>query len=341
MTDLPRPARAARRPLFVALLAALLAAANPACAQNHFPNDLSGKPTFVVAALKPGDPLKLVAYGDMRFTDPANTYDTNPRVRKYLVDQIARERPDALFVSGDLPFQGGHRADWDEYRAETKPWTDENLRVYPVIGNHEMIPPGPDALKNYFAEFPWLAGRAWYSVQLGGVYLIALDSNSGHEETSFADGPQRKWLESQLAHLPPEVDFVFFVIHMPLVNDVQSEVIADLPATNEVDLRRYLESQSKLTHAKFVVVSGHIHNYERFELNGISYIVSGGGGAKPYPVFARSPQDLYRDPAYPNFNYLTLQVHGKQADVAMYRVADPKAEALSMEVKERFTLNAK
>jgi len=36
-----------------------------------------------------------------------------------------------------------------------------------------------------------------------------------------------------------------------------------------------------------------------------------------------------------------LQVHGKQADVTMYRVADPKAATLSMEVKERFTLNAK
>jgi 3',5'-cyclic AMP phosphodiesterase CpdA len=323
------------------LCALLVAAASPARAQRDFPNDLSGKPTFVVGGFKPSDPLKIVAYGDMRFTDPSNTYSTNPRVRKYLVDEIARERPDALLVSGDLPFKGGINADWDEYRRETKPWTDEKLRVYPVIGNHEMIPPGPDALNNYFAEFPWLGGRGWYSAQLGSVYLLALDSNSGHEETNFTDGPQRKWIESQLAHLPPEVNFVFFVIHMPLVNDVQSEVIADLPDPQEIVLRRYLESASKSTRAKFVVISGHVHNYERFELNGISYIVSGGGGAKPYPIFARSPQDLYRASGYPNFNYLTLQVHGKQADVTMYRVANPKAATLSMEVKERFTLRAK
>jgi len=325
----------------VGVWAFLMAAADLAHSQPTYANDLSGKPSFVVSEFKPSDPLKIVAYGDMRFTDPSNTSDTNPRVRKYLVDQIARERPDALFVSGDLPFKGGNNADWDVYRAETKSWTDEKLRVYPVIGNHEMIPPGPAARNNYFAEFSWLRGRLWYSVQLGSVYLIALDSNSRHEETNFTNGPQRKWIELQLAHLPPEVNFVFFVIHMPLVNDVQSEVIADLPESQEVALRSYLESQSKLTHAKFVVISGHIHNYERFELNGISYIVSGGGGAKPYPGYARSPRDLYHDPAEPNFNYLTLQVHGKQADVTMYRVADPKAATLSMEVKERFTLNAK
>jgi len=327
--------------LFVILGALLIASTGPVGAQSAHPNNLSGKPTFVVTEIKPGDPLKIVAYGDMRFTDRSNTHDTNPRVRQYLVDQIARERPEALFVSGDLPFHGGDHGDWDVYRAETKVWDEEKLRVYPVIGNHEMIPPGPSCLENYLAEFPWLQGRLWYSVQLGSVYLIALDSSSGHDEANFTAGPQRKWIESQLAHLPPEVDFVFFLIHMPLVNDVQSEVIADLPGTEEIVLRRYLESASKSTHAKFVVISGHVHNYERFELNGISYIVSGGGGAKPYPIYARNPQDLYRDSAYPNFNYLTLQVHGKQADVTMYRVVDPKAAALSTEVKERFTLRAK
>lgn len=325
----------------LALCAFLIAAALGSSAPPLV-NDLSGKPTFVVSGFKPGDPLKIVAYGDMRFTRTSDTYNTNPRVRKYLVDQVAKERPDVLFVSGDLPFQGGHIADWDVYRQETKPWDDAHLRVYPILGNHEMIPFGPAAFNNYFAEFPWLGNRLWYSVQIGEVYLIALDSNAVHEYTSFEPGtPQRMWLESQLAHLPPEINFVFFLIHMPLVNDIQSEVIANLPETPEVTLRHYLEAQSAREHAKFIVVSGHVHNYERFELGGISYIVSGGGGAKPYPVFARNPQDLYRDPADPNFNYLVFQVHGKQADATMYRVVDPKAATLAVEVKERFTLRAK
>jgi hypothetical protein len=329
-----------RRTLAVCAFVALSGAASKA--QPPPADDLSGKPTFVVTAFKAGDPLKIVAYGDMRFTNPANTSDTNPRVRKYLVDKVAQEHPDALFVSGDLPFLGGHKEDWEVYRQETKPWDEAHLRVYPVIGNHEMTPPGLPAFHNYFAEFPWLGGRRWYSVQIGSVYLIALDSSSGHVYTTFAPGtPQRVWLESQLAHLPAEVNFVFFMIHMPLVNDIQSEVIANLPEPPETVLRHYLEAESAKAHAKFVVVSGHVHNYERFEIAGISYIVSGGGGAKPYPVFARNPLDLYRDPADPNFNYVVLQIHGKQADATMYRVADPKAATLSVEVKERFTLTAK
>jgi hypothetical protein len=306
------------------------------------PIDPAGQPTFVVKEVKPRDDMKIVAYGDMRFTSPSNTTDTNPRVRKWLVDKIAEENPDALFVSGDLPFIGAENKDWDYYRSETAPWTTAKLRVYPTLGNHELIPEEIPGLKNYFAQFPWLGKRRWYSVQLGSVYLIALDSNSGHPEHSFdADAPQQKWLDAQLAHLPAEVNFVFFLTHMPLINDVQSEVIADIPGPSMVKLRRYLEAQASRSHAKFIVVCGHVHNYERFEQGGISYIVSGGGGAKPYPVYVRSPQDLYRDPGFPNFNYLVLMVHDKQADATMYRVADPKAPTLTAEVKDRFTLNAK
>jgi len=152
---------------------------------------------------------------------------------------------------------------------------------------------------------------------------------------------QRRYCHSAIAHLPPEVNFVFFMTHLPLINDVQSQVVADLPEATELELRHYLEAEAPRSHAKFIVVSGHIHNYERFEVGGISYIVSGGGGAKPYPIYARDPADLYRDKSYPNFNYIVSMVHGKQADATMYRVADPKAPTLTTEIKERFTLTAK
>jgi 3',5'-cyclic AMP phosphodiesterase CpdA len=316
-----------------------------ASAQANFDDpvpDHSGKPTFVVSQIKPGSDLKIVAYGDMRFTDPSNTTDTNPRVRKWLAEKIAEVKPDALLVSGDLPYRGSLKADWQVYRQETSSWTAEGLRVYPTLGNHELVPVPADGYTNYFAEFPWLGGRRWYSVQLGSVFVISLDSNGGHSERTFNPGePQRIWLESQLDHLPPQVNFVFFLTHIPLINDIQSEVIADIPTATELSLRRYLEDKAARCAAKFIVVTGHVHNYERFEHAGISYIISGGGGAKPYPLYARNPEDLYQGKEYPNFNYLVFLVHGKQADATMYRVADPKAATLTTEIKERFTLTAK
>ena len=50
-------------------------------------------PTFSVKDDQIRLPIGFVVYGDQRFTDPANVTATDPRVRKYLVERIAAEKP--------------------------------------------------------------------------------------------------------------------------------------------------------------------------------------------------------------------------------------------------------
>jgi len=84
---------------------------------------------------------------------------------------------------------------------------------------------------------------------------------------------------------------------------------------------------------KFVVIAGHIHNYERFERNGVVYLVSGGGGATPYPV-ERTPADAYQDSSFPNYHYLKFAVAGEILKGTMYRLANPGH--FTWEVKDTF-----
>src|SRR5580698_7880464 len=51
-------------------------------------------------------PTTIIAYGDTRFTDPANVQSTNPKVRRWLVQKIASENPVAIVINGDLPLAG-------------------------------------------------------------------------------------------------------------------------------------------------------------------------------------------------------------------------------------------
>ena len=308
--------------------APILAAEDPA---------VSAKPTFTVPEMEAGKPLRIVAYGDMRFTTPENTADTNPKVRKWLVERVADEKPDVLLLSGDLPFHGSNDDDWEQYRRETAPWRKAGLRIFTTIGNHEISTNRDKGLENYFANFPELQGNRWYSVLMGNVYLIALDSI----EPCSPGTAQRDWLQAQLAHLPAQVDFVFFLSHMPLMADVQSQIVVHLPAPEQAELRDFVEEESRKAHAKFVVVNGHIHNYERFEHSGVSYLVTGGGGAKPYPILVRGDQDKYQLPGFPNFHYLVITVDGKHASGVMYRVENPDTENLTVEHKDSFTLDAK
>src|SRR5262252_6191728 len=80
-------------------------------------------------------PVTVVAYGDTRFTDPANVTATSPLARAALITRIADERPDAILVSGDLPWHGGVTDDYAQFRTETTVWRTQALRVLPALGN--------------------------------------------------------------------------------------------------------------------------------------------------------------------------------------------------------------
>jgi acid phosphatase type 7 len=296
-----------------------------------------GGPTFTVSDLPVGRPLRIVVYGDMRFTNPSNTGDTHPGVRKYLAQKVAEVNPDIMLITGDMPFHGSDAGDWKIYNDETAAWTQQRLRIYPTIGNHERLPDPRRGMENYFAAYPQIDHHAWYSVQLGNIYLITLDTSS----LLNRGGVQRLWLESQLAHLPASADFVFFLFHVPLVSDLQTAFVLGIPDASTLDLRHELEANAARSHAKFVIFNGHIHNYERFDMNGIMHVISGGGGARPYPIFIRGDQDLYHARTYPNFNYVVITLQGKHADAKMYRVVDPDAAQRSVELQDSFSLDAK
>lgn len=295
------------------------------------------QPTFVLPVTRAGQPLRIVVYGDMRFTDPANTKDTDPRARKFLAAQVGTVHADVLLITGDIPFHGSDPADWQIFRQEAASWVNGPGHVYPAYGNHELLWDAAAGHRNFDINFPQLHGNGFYSVLMGNVLLITLNST----EPLWPASKQADWLRTQLDHVPPQVDFVFFQMHVPLMADTQSEFIANIPAPEGVALRRYLEARAITARQKYIAVYGHIHNYERFELNGITHLISGGGGAHPYPVFLRGPQDQYKDTGFPVFHYIVIDVDGKQATGTMYKIADPNALEYTVEAKDHFVETAR
>jgi hypothetical protein len=307
-----------------------------ASAQGSRVLPVSTQPTFVLDQFQPGQPMRLITYGDMRFCDPAITKGTNPRVRQWLAEKIGAEKPEALLLTGDIPFVGERSADWDEFQRETASWHADGFPVFPAPGNHEVYYNATIGIANYLRNFPKLEGHLYYSALLGSVEVISLDMNQ-------AVGPrsaQGRWFAGQLEHLPPTVEFLLIQYHMPWVADTQSRFVADLPSKDALALRSVLEAHLSRMRARVVVINGHIHNYERFEVRGVEYLISGGGGAEPYPLYFRGSHDLYRDPAFPVYHYLTLEVADHELKGTMWKVADPKAETLTVEKKDEFTIRA-
>jgi hypothetical protein len=299
-------------------------------------NKPDSNPTFVLKQFSTGQPIRLIAYGDMRFTDPKITEGTNPRVRQWLAQKIGQERPQALLVTGDMPYTGEKKADWEEYQRETDSWKAAGFPVFPTMGNHEVYHDRDKGIANYLDNYPMLQRHLYYSAVLGSVEVLSLDM----AEPVGARSQQGRWFTAQLEHLPAQVEFLLILYHLPWVADTQSQLLASMPSKAALTLRTMLEAHISRMHAKVLVFNGHIHNYERFERHGVEYIVTGGGGAVPYPILFRGSHDLYRDTGFPVYNYVTLEVKDHQLHGVMWKVINPDATSLKVEAKDSFTVKA-
>jgi Icc-related predicted phosphoesterase len=276
-------------------------------------------------------PFTFVGFGDTRFTNPSDKLNSNAVARRAVVDRIADEKPQFLLINGDLVFNGDNTGDWAVYDRETAKLRDAGIKIFPVLGNHDLGDDESgaftsyfhrflralknyhsrrrwsDALADYFQRFPEIQERRWYSLRAGNVLLFMLDSNSDQNPGSA----QRQWLDDSLSAVPREVDFVVLVMHHPPYTKCSEVPSGDghTARPQELLLAKMLEERQKTLRARIVVLAGHVHNYERYQHDGIMYIVSGGGGATPY-FPQRSPDDFYTGTG-PTYHYCKFTVdHG-------------------------------
>ena len=267
----------------------------------------------------PNAPLTFVTYGDTRFTGRDKV--ANPVARRALVAKIASENPAAILIGGDLVYQGSDPDDYATYKKETALWAERKFPLFPALGNHEFNgcqtdDPDP-CLINWWSAFERLHLKPyrWYSVTIGPKILaLVLDSDSALKTGS----PQRSWFERQIAGAGPEVKFILVLVHYPPVRD------PFFPrAKDEAEVARYFAKHAKFLTPKVVVIGSHVHNYERHRRDGVVYLVSGGGGAKPVPDL-RVFGELSHLRTSVNFHYLRFSLQEDRLTGTMVRfdVAD-------------------
>ena len=298
----------------IALVASFaFAAASAASSQNPATQPPpAGPPTIEPTVTVP---FRFVAYGDTRFHDPHDIGAANPRARIALVRAIADAHPSFICFTGDIVYTGSDQGDWKIFDSETAAWREKKIQVFPVLGNHEFHGDPAAGLGYYFDHFPELKNSHYYSVRAGNTLVLALDSSA--DETL---GPQGQWLTAQLDNIPSGVDFVFVMLHHPPYTSSSMNLLGEGHAARprERALAALLEQRQAQSRARFIVFSGHVHNYDRHEHGGVTYFVSGGGGAHAYPI-PRAHDDPYQSKEI-NYHYLLAEVDRGKLKITMHRV---------------------
>ena len=317
----------------VVLLVSLLAAKHKGKSQPVTTNGQAANPLLLTAEPRQY-PFTLIAYGDLRTTDPTNHSVTDPERRQALIARIASEKPDLVVVNGDLVYKGGNQADWREFDQETRPWRDAQIKILPVVGNHDTS--GDVDLHNYFQEFPNLEGRRWYSVHYGSLLVMSVDSESDHAPNS----PQWNWINQELDHVPDGVKFIIFSMHHPPYTQSSDHMFGGGHSARESEkpLAELFEARQKQLHPRIIAIAGHVHNYERYEYNGVMYIVSGGGGASPYSV-ERQPGDFYNQPG-PTYHYCKITVDHNKLKLEMLKLEMANGQFV-FNVRDSFEITVK
>jgi tartrate-resistant acid phosphatase type 5 len=183
---------------------------------------------------------------------------------------VAKWNPDAVFTTGDNNYVDGKFEGYDEvvgkhyhsfmgaYRGKYGAGAATN-RFWPGLGDHDWEL-GIGGYTDYFA----LPGNErYYDVDLGPVHLYAINSNAEEPDGYQPTSVQGTWLKNKLAASTSCFDLVTF--HHPPYS------------SGEHGSRPHMLWPFAAWGAE-ATFAGHDHDYERLEVSGIPYFVTGTGG---------------------------------------------------------------
>jgi 3',5'-cyclic AMP phosphodiesterase CpdA len=209
-----------------------------------------------------------VVYGDTR---------EGVRIHRQIVDRILDVGPDFVIHTGDLVESGARKSEWDRFFRITTPLL-RSAPFYPTLGNHEDF--DPPVYDSHYPDIFHLPGdELWYAFDYGNARFICLRVDGFPIGTYFPDEDQLMWLEKELAANDAPWTFVYF--HIGVFTSREEGYL-------ETGLRERLVPLFEQYEVDAVFM-GHHHSYERIIQNGITYIVTAGGGAGLYELSEPEP----------------------------------------------------
>lgn len=242
----------------------------------------------------PCDRHKPLYFGFMSDTQIKNAAgQTRASTLSKTIAELREEYPFGLIVNGgDIVQHGGYESEWINFFKTVDIYL-QKAYLMAAVGNHEYFEsPSLDKAPPQFLEYmrnEQSPDLGYAHLDLGRINLLMLNSNfESMTETRIQE--QWEWLEAKLktaqARSKPSL---IIMHHSPYSSNL--EHVRTIPTRLRRELVPMLE---KYRNAK-MVLSGHLHMYERSHKAGIVYLTAGPSGGinnvlsyhNPYSVFTK------------------------------------------------------
>lgn len=189
---------------------------------------------------------------------------------------LERLEPDLILHTGDVVYPSGEDRHYDRRFFVPYRRVIREAPVFPTLGNHDVEKANGAA---YFENFHLPrneehdTGR-YYSFDWGCAHFVALDSELYYQDDGGSPEEQKVWLERDLEASGKPWKIAY--LHRPLYSSSEHG--------SDKRIREDLEPVFA-HHGVDLVFSGHDHVYERtVPVEGVTYVVAGGGGKRLYPA---------------------------------------------------------
>lgn len=211
----------------------------------------SGGGTFTVPK-KNLKKFRFVVIGDPRAWD---------EVTKQLTQQVVKDKPDFIIGTGDYVDSAGNQKHWQTL-FDTLGVLLANIPFFPSIGDHDHGD-GGEIYRDYFV----LPGSELdYSYDWGNCHFIATDIT--WDGMCKPSTKRYRWVEKDL-EAAQDADFIFIYYHLPAYTTGHHTQVDTLKRAQRLFplFTRY---------GGDVSFAGHDHNYQHWEVDAITHVVSGG-----------------------------------------------------------------
>ena len=294
----------------------------------------TAEPTAFAADIRPPETGRFAIVSDLQRTSKFEVWrESNEEERAIILSAIAREAPELVLMLGDLVFCGSSPSDWKEFDSLAAPIRDAGIPVLAVPGNHEYWVSPRAGLRNFRARFPLLSQTRWLARSWGPLRLLLLDSNKRFLSAALW-AEQARWYAEEIASAEhdPEVRGTLVLVHHPPYTN--SSVTSD-----ELHVQEFFVPAFQAARKTLAMLSGHVHSYERYDRDGKTFLVTGGGGGPRIRLETGARQrhgdDLFSGPPVRFFHYLMAALTPTGIEVEMRGLQ--KGEK-TFETMDRFVL---
>ena len=236
----------------------------------------------------------------------------NTKATQAIFAEIVRIRPAVLYWLGDIVSLGYRNNKWRIIDQFLLKCTEVNTAVYAIMGNHDVMGRPRKGARNFQQRFPEHSPTGYVKIT-DAIAVVMLNSN--FSTMSVADlVKQQTWYEQTLTDLDanPEIKVVIVTCHhAPYSN---SKLVGSSKLVQVRFVPAYIKSQKAR-----LFITGHSHAYERYEFDGKTFLVIGGGGGLRQPLNT-SPSRLpdLATEYKPMFHYLSVRRDGEGLSLTSY-----------------------